>query len=99
MLADMWAEVLNLGRVGVDDNFFDLGGHSLIMVQLHNKLREALNRKVSIIDMFKYPTISALAAHLGGEEAGESEQGPSDERVESRKTSRRRQRARRQGGK
>jgi acyl carrier protein len=96
MLANMWAEVLKVEQVGVDDNFFELGGHSVLMVQLQAKLRKALKREISIIELFKYSTISTLAAHLGREEADGGESGPSDERVEARKTSRKRRRALRQ---
>jgi len=42
-----------------------LGGHSLLLVQLHGKMNETLRHEVSIVDLFKYPTIASLAAHLG----------------------------------
>jgi acyl carrier protein len=51
-------------KLGVDDNFFDLGGHSLLVVQVRARLRETLGREVSIVDMFQYPTIRSIAAHL-----------------------------------
>jgi acyl carrier protein len=92
----MWAEVLNLERVGVDDNFFELGGHSLLIVELHSKLGKALDRQLSIIDFFKYPTISSLAAHLDGKQVKEIERLPNDESIETRRTSRKRLRAQRQ---
>ncbi|MBV9791548.1 MAG: amino acid adenylation domain-containing protein, partial [Chloroflexi bacterium] len=63
-VAAVWADVLQVERVGMDDNFFDLGGHSLLLVQLHSKLVQALGREISVIDLFKYPTISALAEYL-----------------------------------
>ena len=53
-------------HVGTSDNFFDLGGHSLLVVQVQRRLRDACGREVSITDMFRLPTISSLAAHLGG---------------------------------
>jgi acyl carrier protein len=67
-LADLWQEVLNQNRVGVHDNFFDLGGHSLTMVNVHNQLSELLKRDISIIDLFKYPTIHSLAQFLSQEQ-------------------------------
>jgi hypothetical protein len=95
-LTSIWREVLRIDRVGIHGNFFDLGGHSLLMVQLQHKIRMSLNRNVSIVELFKYPTIRALAAHLEGEEAEGREVAPTDERIKARKTSRKRQRAQRQ---
>ncbi|MCL1472480.1 non-ribosomal peptide synthetase [Argonema antarcticum] len=63
-IAIVWQQVLHLEKVGVDDNFFDLGGHSLLMAQAHSKLKEVVNKDVSMIELFKYPTISSLAKHL-----------------------------------
>jgi amino acid adenylation domain-containing protein len=63
-IANVWRDVLQLDRIGVDDNFFDLGGHSLLVVRVQSKLREILGRAVSIIEMFQYPTVRAIAAHL-----------------------------------
>ena len=65
-IAAIWQEVLGLPQVGTTDNFFDLGGHSLAVVQVQRRLREACGREVAITDMFRLPTIKALAAHLGG---------------------------------
>jgi hypothetical protein len=66
------------------------------MVQLQNKMRKSLNRNVSIVELFKYPTIRALLTHLEGEEAEGREVAPTDERIKARKTSRKRLRAQRQ---
>jgi amino acid adenylation domain-containing protein len=63
-IAEIWKEVVGLPQVGVRDNFFDIGGHSLLMARVHARLEEALGRKVSMVDLFQYPTIGALAAHL-----------------------------------
>jgi hypothetical protein len=51
-------------EVGIDDNFFDLGGHSLLMVQVQQTLRRTLERDLAITDLFRFPTIRTLAAHL-----------------------------------
>jgi acyl carrier protein len=67
-IAAIWQDVLGLPQVGTTDNFFDLGGHSLLVVQVQRRLREACGREVSITDMFRLPTIKALAAHLAGSE-------------------------------
>jgi len=63
-LTTIWQEVLHLEKVGVNDNFFDLGGNSLLMVQVHNKLKESFNWNLSIIEMFQNPTIKTLVQYL-----------------------------------
>jgi amino acid adenylation domain-containing protein len=63
-LAEVWSQVLKVEAVGIHDNFFDLGGHSLLMVQVHNKLQESLGRNITMVELFQYPTISTLAHHL-----------------------------------
>ncbi|HKV33169.1 MAG TPA: non-ribosomal peptide synthetase, partial [Pyrinomonadaceae bacterium] len=63
-IANIWQEVLKVDNVGINDNFFGLGGHSLLLVHAQSKVSDALRVKVSMIEMFKYPTISALAEHL-----------------------------------
>jgi acyl carrier protein len=67
ILERIWADVLGLDCVGIHDNFFDLGGHSLLLVQVHSKLQRIFDQELSIVDMFHYPTISALSQHLTGE--------------------------------
>ncbi|HEX8696633.1 MAG TPA: amino acid adenylation domain-containing protein [Longimicrobium sp.] len=71
-LAAVWQEVLGVESVGLDDNFFEIGGHSLLVARMQEKLREALGREVSVVDIFQYPTVGALAAHL--EPAGAAEE-------------------------
>ena len=61
--------MLQLEKVGVDDNFFDLGGHSLRMVQVNSKLTELLGQDIPMLEMFKYPTISSLAKYLSQQES------------------------------
>jgi natural product biosynthesis luciferase-like monooxygenase protein len=64
-IASVWQELLHVERVGSHDNFFDLGANSLLMVQANSRLRSALGRDLSLVDLFRYPTVNALAAHLG----------------------------------
>jgi len=63
-LASIWRELLGIERVGIDDNFFDLGGHSLLLLQLHSRLHEAFENVPSAIDLFRYSTVRVLAEHL-----------------------------------
>ena len=60
-IAAVWREVLHLDNVGVDDNFFDLGGHSLLVVQVHRALREQIDQPLSLTDLYRFPTIGLLA--------------------------------------
>ncbi len=66
-LTAIWQEVLNVERIGINDSFFDLGGHSLSIVQVQGRIKEVFNKDINVVDMFKYPTISALAKFLGDE--------------------------------
>ncbi len=64
LIAGVWQEALGVERVGVRDNFFNLGGHSLLLIRVNNRLREALRVELPVVELFKYPTVSALAEHL-----------------------------------
>jgi len=63
-IAQIWREVLKTERVGSQDNFFDLGGHSLLLVQVHSRIQEVIGRFIPIIDLFRFPTIQGLAAQF-----------------------------------
>ncbi|MBN3958469.1 non-ribosomal peptide synthetase [Nostoc sp. NMS8] len=63
-IAKLWQEVLHLDKVGIHDNFFDLGGHSLLILQVNNQLRAILQRDISVVTMFQNPTIYSLAEYL-----------------------------------
>jgi amino acid adenylation domain-containing protein len=62
-IAQAWREVLDRD-VGVNDSFFEVGGHSLLVARLQGALRTRLGRVVSVIDLFQYPTVASLAAYL-----------------------------------
>jgi amino acid adenylation domain-containing protein len=68
IITNIWQELLHIEKVGIHHNFFDIGGHSLLMVQVHSKLQKALNRDISMLDMFQYPTISKFAKYLSQEQ-------------------------------
>jgi len=69
LIATAWREVLNLEKVGINDNFFDLGGHSLLLFKVCRKLRDALNKDITIMEMFQHPTISSLAKYLSTDQS------------------------------
>ncbi|NER84193.1 MAG: AMP-binding protein, partial [Leptolyngbya sp. SIO1D8] len=64
IIAAVWQDLLKLEKVGINDNFFSMGGHSLLLVRAQTKLNEVLNKEISIIELFKYPTIKELAQYL-----------------------------------
>ncbi|HEU0012159.1 MAG TPA: amino acid adenylation domain-containing protein, partial [Longimicrobium sp.] len=69
-LARLWAEVLGVPRVGAEDDFFALGGHSLLAVRLMSRIRERFERELPVAEVFRSPTVSAMAAALRGAGAG-----------------------------
>ncbi|MFH9887084.1 MupA/Atu3671 family FMN-dependent luciferase-like monooxygenase [Streptomyces luteogriseus] len=93
-IAAIWSEVLGVESVGLYDNFFDLGGHSMLMVQVHNRLQRDTGVELPLIKLLEHPTVSALAAHLG-EGGADREQrvfSDSEERARRQRDSRRRSR-------
>jgi acyl carrier protein len=70
-IAAIWQEVLKVEKVGIHNNFFDLGGHSLLMVQVHDKLCKVLGTRFSMVELFRHPTIAALARYVGQAEVGD----------------------------
>ena len=63
-LVSIWQDVLGVPRVDVHDDFFDLGGHSLLTIQLHRRVSPLVDRPVAIADLFRYSTVHKLAAFL-----------------------------------
>jgi len=63
-VAEIWQELLNRKRVGINDNFFDLGGHSLLVVQLQSRLRKQLDCRISLVELFQRTTVFAIASYL-----------------------------------
>ena len=67
-IAALWCDLLEVTEVGADDNFFDLGGHSLLVLPLRDRLQELFGRQASPVDIFRYPTVAALARYFGDDE-------------------------------
>ena len=65
-LAGIWCEVLRCGRVGIHDNFFDLGGHSLLLMQVCARVRKQLGLKLSVRVFFDSPTVAGQAKWMAG---------------------------------
>jgi len=66
-IGEVWKEFLKLETVGIHDNFFDLGGHSLLLVRVMNRLKPMFGGPLTVVDMFQRPTIHELARFLSGE--------------------------------
>ena len=64
-LMHLWQRALNVSTVGLDDNFFDLGGDSLLLLAVHSHLQKTLQKEIRVTDLFEFPTIRKLASHLG----------------------------------
>ncbi len=64
-IAGVWQNMFGLEQVSIEENIFDLGGNSLLLVQVHSRLRETLKVEFSIVTLFEHPTVSSLARHLG----------------------------------
>ena len=64
IIADIWRGVLGIGRVGANDNFFEVGGTSLLLVKIHHALQHSGKFDLTMIDLFKYPTVSTLGEHI-----------------------------------
>jgi len=73
-LMKIWAEVLLLEEsgIGIDANFFELGGNSLNIIQVNNKIKEVFQEELEVVTLFSYPTIRSLAGYLHQSNGGEN---------------------------
>ena len=74
-VAAVWEELFQVDQVGVEDNFFDLGGHSLLLLQAHVRLRDGLKSDLPVVALLQYPTVRALARYLSNGETSSVELG------------------------
>jgi amino acid adenylation domain-containing protein len=93
-VAAIWRELLGVEEVGAFDNFFELGGHSMLLVQAQSRLEKAFQREVSVLELFRHPTLRSLATYLDGSEPRASEDDVIDERARKQRAARGRQRLR-----
>ena len=88
LIAGIWCDVLKVPTVGLRDNFFDLGGHSMLIVHVLNRLRTQLgprlNKDIAMTDMFRFPTVQDLAKFIGGTPAASGVQNPAKDRAAQR---------------
>jgi acyl-coenzyme A synthetase/AMP-(fatty) acid ligase len=89
----VWRDVLQIEHVGIHDNFFDVGGHSLLLAAVQTKLAEAFDRDIASVDLYRYPTISALAKRLNGDDPSQRPLEHVAERARKQKETRSRRKA------
>ncbi|MBS0317645.1 MAG: acyltransferase domain-containing protein, partial [Proteobacteria bacterium] len=83
-LADLWCELLQLDQVGIDDNFFDLGGTSLAVVRMTGLYRQRFGHDIPPIKVFQYPTIAQLGRFVEGGDAPARLRDQADQRARER---------------
>ena len=83
-IAEVWRHVLQVETVGIHDNFFDIGGHSLRIAQVQARLQQILAREVAVVALFQYPTIRALAESLRQDSAPSSKTAPAANAIQER---------------
>ena len=84
-IAMTFARTLGRERVSRHDNFFALGGHSLLAVQMHRELKTTLAPQLTITDVFRFPTIASLAAHISGDDGTHRELSKAADRASMRR--------------
>ncbi|WCT58029.1 amino acid adenylation domain-containing protein [Paenibacillus kyungheensis] len=85
-LGAIWCELLGIGQVGIHNNFFEVGGNSFLISQMHYQIEQLYPNRISITDIFSYPTINTIAQRIEGmtmqEEAFDEQENTSDEDLE-----------------
>jgi amino acid adenylation domain-containing protein len=85
LIANLCKEVFKLAKIGVYDNFFNLGATSFSIIQLNNKLQELFKKDIPVLTMFEYPTIASFLEYMELEIPGPGDSWEEEEWVESRK--------------
>jgi aryl carrier-like protein len=94
VVAEVWGELFELDQVGVEDNFFDLGGHSILLLQAHARLRDRLGNDLSVVALLQYPTIRSLARYLSNGETSNADLSAVVDRAKLQRLALARQRSR-----
>jgi acyl carrier protein len=100
-LAAIFQELLGVNEIGIDDNFFELGANSLMMVRVVEKIRAELGLQMSVVRVFRYPTLSSLAGAIAnsGTSRGSTAAPPEHNRGQLRRDMMQRRREIRSGSK
>ena len=92
-VAALWQELFGVERVSLDDNFFDLGGHSLLLLQAHSRLRATVRSDLPVVALLQYPTIRTLGRYLSGHAAPSLAASAATDRARKQRESLSRQRS------
>jgi amino acid adenylation domain-containing protein len=92
LIADIWQQLLNIKNIGIQDNFFEIGGHSLLLVRLLYKLQRSFKKEFSIVEMFRHPTIATLADFVTQKQEAQTSFATTFDLVNKQKQSLKRQR-------
>ena len=68
IITEIWRELLHVDQIRRDDNFFDLGGNSLLLSEMQHKVAQSFNREVSLLTLFNHPTVDSLARYFDGDQ-------------------------------
>ncbi|MDA0209676.1 MAG: non-ribosomal peptide synthetase [Cyanobacteria bacterium FC1] len=88
-LAQIWCKVLQVERVSVQDNFFDLGGHSLLLIEVNSHIKAQFNLNLPIVELFRHPTLQMLAQCINSidcQAPGKPQASLSNEKIATQKT-------------
>src|SRR5690606_20565872 len=72
-ISKIWCDLLEVNNVGIHDNFFEIGGHSMLVLPMKDRLSKEFDADVTPVDIFRYPTVSALANYLSPAQNGQKE--------------------------
>jgi aspartate racemase len=97
-IAGVWKRVLRTEQVALDDNFFDLGGDSLLLLAVHSNLQKVLQIELPIMDLFEFTTVRTLAARLSGPQASAPTVPDVQQQAQKQRDAFARQRQRHSGG-
>ncbi|MFM2070060.1 MAG: hypothetical protein RLZZ623_323, partial [Actinomycetota bacterium] len=94
IVLEVWQETLGTDQIGIDDNFFDIGGHSLLIVRMHRRLKEVLERPLALTELYRFPTIRGFSAAMSTD-SSDSVKQTADRAARRRETMAARRRVRR----
>lgn len=87
LIHDIWCTVLNRSTIGMQENFFDLGGNSLMLLDVHRRLEAAMPKACEVIDLFRYPTLTCLVQFLKDQGGMANDSPPTNHANQARDTS------------
>jgi len=84
-IANVWQETLHVSTFGWSENFFDVGGNSLLAIQLCQRMEKVLGHQIALVDVFGFPTVRSLARHIGVRTSDSAALSPAQRRAQFRR--------------